>query len=415
MSKLRFASIGLLLAAIGLTAVPTMVGITSTAYAAETFRPEVGKPLQAAQELLKNKKYKEALAKLRELDNVPGKTPNEIYAIEFTRASAASQTGDYATAVKSYESVLNSGKLPAGQQVQVLQALGSFSYQAHDYPKAITYISRYLKEGGNDPAMRALLTQTYFQTGDYAQAVKDTQAQVQADEKAGRVPSEQSLSLLANAADKTKDKALYVSALEKLVNYYSKKEYWANLLNAVHNKPGFSPRLEFDLYRLKFALGQLQTTEQYMEASQLSLQEGFPAEAMKIIDQGFKSGALGTGAEAERHKRLRDLAQKKLAEQQKTIAQDEKEADAAPEGEGLIKVGYAYVTLGQNDKGLDLIQRGLKKDSLKHPEDAKLHAGIAMLQAGHKQQAIQTLKTVKGNDGTADLARYWIMYANSRS
>jgi hypothetical protein len=25
---------------------------------------------------------------------------------------------------------------------------------------------------------------------------------------------------------------------------------------------------------------------------------------------------------------------------------------------------------------------------------------------------VQTLKAVQGNDGTADLARYWILYAN---
>jgi tetratricopeptide (TPR) repeat protein len=189
MSKLRFAPVGLLVAAIGLTAVPAMVGITSAAYAQTAMRPEVGKPLQAAQELLKNRKYREALTKLHELDSVAGKTPNEIYNIEFTRASAASQAGDYSTAVKSYEEVLNSGKLPAAQQVQVLQALGSYSYQLHDYPKTISYISRYLKEGGNDPQMRALLTQTYFQSGDYSQVTKDVQAQVQADEKAGRAPS----------------------------------------------------------------------------------------------------------------------------------------------------------------------------------------------------------------------------------
>jgi len=41
-----------------------------------------------------------------------------------------------------------------------------------------------------------------------------------------------------------------------------------------------------------------------------------------------------------------------------------------------------------------------------------LHLGIAQLQAGKKAAAIKTLKTVQGNDGTADLARYWIIYAN---
>jgi hypothetical protein len=32
--------------------------------------------------------------------------------------------------------------------------------------------------------------------------------------------------------------------------------------------------------------------------------------------------------------------------------------------------------------------------------------------AGKKQQAIATLKAVGGSDGTAELARYWIMAIN---
>ncbi len=58
-----------------------------------------------------------------------------------------------------------------------------------------------------------------------------------------------------------------------------------------------------------------------MEMAQLALQAGYPAEAKAIIDKGFAAGALGTGAEAERHKRLRDLAVKQEAESAAGIAQ----------------------------------------------------------------------------------------------
>ena len=52
---------------------PEGVGLSSV-HAQESLRPEVGKPLQAAQELMKAQKYKEALAKIREADAVSGKT-----------------------------------------------------------------------------------------------------------------------------------------------------------------------------------------------------------------------------------------------------------------------------------------------------------------------------------------------------
>jgi len=45
-------------------------------------------------------------------------------------------------------------------------------------------------------------------------------------------------------------------------------------------------------------------------------------------------------------------------------------------------------------------------------DDVKLHLGEAYAAAGKKQQAISTFKTVGGNEGAADLARYFIMAIN---
>ena len=67
------------------------------AQAQETLRPEIGKPLQAAQELLKEGKYKDALGKVREADAVSDRTPYENYILDRMRGSAAAGAGDDAT------------------------------------------------------------------------------------------------------------------------------------------------------------------------------------------------------------------------------------------------------------------------------------------------------------------------------
>jgi hypothetical protein len=418
MSQFRIAHIGLLLAAIGLNTVPAVFGVAATAHAAgeqQTLRPEIGKPLQAAGELMKAQKYKEALAKVRETDNIGGKTPQETYTIERMRASIASAAGDTATAIKAFDYLLDSGKLSPAEQSKFTSALGAMHYQQKDYPKAIATWQRYLKEGGDDPKIRTLLNQTYYLAGDFPAAQKAIGAEVAAEEKAGQAPSEEKLQLLANIALKQNDKAGYVQSIEKLVAYHPKKEYWADLINRVQTKPGFSDRLTLDVYRLKLAIGQMKDTGDYMEMAQLALQAGFPAEAQKVIDQGYKAGALGTGAEADRHKRLRDLANKQAADDQKTMSQGEADAQKAKDGTALVNLGYAYVTSGQADKGLGLMEQGIKKGGLKRPEDAKLHYGIAQLQAGKKSEGIQTLKSVQGNDGTADLARYWVLQSGTKA
>ncbi len=58
-------------AAFGVQTAPDGRLTWSIAQAQEAIRGEVGRPLQAARDLIKNKRYAEALTKLREVDAVP--------------------------------------------------------------------------------------------------------------------------------------------------------------------------------------------------------------------------------------------------------------------------------------------------------------------------------------------------------
>jgi tetratricopeptide (TPR) repeat protein len=403
MTKFRLAHLGLAMAAIGFTAAAPMVGLTSVAYAADAVRAEIGKPLQEAQKLAASGKHKEALAKLKEADAVGGKSDLEKFQIEYTRGSAAAAAGDNDTAARAFEAVMASGKLPAAQSPKIAEALASIYYRAKDYPKAITWIQRVLKDNPGNAQMKDLLTQAYYTSGKFAEAAKELQG----------AKSEQSLQMLANIQLKQNDKAGYVQTLEKLASSYPKASYWADLLNRVVGKPGFSSSLNLDVMRLKLALGQLAKPGEFMEMGQLALQAGNPAEALKIVDVGYKKGALGTGADAGRHQRLKDLAVKTQAENAKNQATQEAAAIKDKDADALANMGFALVSEGKGDQGLKLIDEAIKLGSARKPEEMKLHYGIAQFNAGKKSAAISTLKSVKGNNGEADLARYWTMYINN--
>ena len=404
MTKFRLAHLGLVMAAVGFTAATPMLGLAPLAYAADTVRAEVGKPLQEAQKLTASGKHKEALSKLREADNIGGKTPFETYQIERVRASAAAAAGDNDAAIRAFEFLINSNRLSPAEAPKFTQGLAGFYYRAKDWPKAITWINRSLKDGEN-AQMRALLIQTYYVSGNYAAAAKELQAN-------GRASSEEQLQMLANIQLKQNDKAGYVNTLEKLAGSYPKSSYWADLLNRVSGKPGFSDRLSLDVWRLKMVNGLLTKPGDYMEMAQLALQAGNPAEALKIVEQGYKKGALGTGADAARHQRLKDLANKTLADNAKNAATAEAELIKLKDADGLATLGFAQVSSGAADKGLALMNQAIKMGGLKRPEEAKLHLGIAYANAGKKANALSAFKTVQGADGAADLARYWVLNLN---
>lgn len=406
MSKFRFAHLGLVMAALGFTAASPVLGL-STAYAAETVRPEIGNPLQAAQSLMKQGKNKEALAKLREADNVSGKSANESYLIERVRAAAASAAGDNDAAAASFEKLIASGKLSAAEREKFAEGLIGIYMRARDFGKANAAINRALKDR-DDPKLRAYLIQNYYSQGNLSQA----ESELRTIEKSGRL-SEDQLGLLANIQLKKNDKAGYVNTIEKLAASYPKTSYWTDLLNRVTGKPGFSNRLTVDVYRLKLANNLLKKPSEFVEMAQLLIQAKAPAEAIKVIDKGYKAGILGVGAEAPRHQRLKDLAEKTLAETNKTLAVDEAALLKAKDNDGLLAMGYGLVQAGQADKGLPMMVAAIKAGGLRNPEDAKLRLGEAYAVAGKKQQAISTLKTVGGTEGTAELARYWIMAINN--
>lgn len=380
---------------------------------AQSVRPEVGKPLQQASDLLKAGKAREALAKVREADAVSGKTSAEQLMIDRMKAATAQRAGDTAAAIQALEAIFNSGKLSGPEQAQTAEMLAFAYSQQKDWPRTNQWVQRAQAAGGNSAQLKQLQAYAQSQSGDYAAIAKEAQAAVAAAEQAGRKPDEGDLLRLADAQQRTGQTQARAATLDKLLANYPKKEYWAILLGQLPRKSGFSDRFSLDLFRLRLATGNLIKTDDFMEMAQLSLQAGYPAEGKAVIEKGFASGALGTGAEAERHKRLRELALKQEAETKESIERQAQEAAAAKDGNALVHVGYIYVTMGQYDKGIGLIEQGLAKGGLKRPEDAKLHLGMALLQSGkNKGKAVQTLRSVQGNDGAADLGRLWAVHAS---
>jgi hypothetical protein len=380
------------------------MSVASVGHAEDSLRPEVGTPLLAAQQLMKAQHYKEALDKVHEAEGVAGRTPYENFTIERMRAAAAAATGDYGTATKSIESLIASGKLTADDRLKMMEALAGAYYRAKDYTHAAYWLRQYQASGGKDAQLHTLLIQSLYFSGDYAAAAGEITASIADDERNGRVPPENMLQLLANCQSKTHDTQGYIGSLERLVDHYPRKEYWTDLIYRLRNKPGFPNRLDLDVYRLRRASGTLDEAPAYVEYAELALQAGFPAEARMIVDEGFQKKLLGTGSEASRHRRLRELAAREAG-------LDSASRIANANADGLVNDGYALVTQGKFNQGIAMMEQGLRKEQqLKHSGDAHLHLALAYLQAGNREKSIQVLKALlANNDGTNDLARLWLL------
>ena len=381
---------------------------------AQALRPEVGRPLQQAYDLIKAGKGKEALAKVREAEAAPNKTATESLQIDRMKAAAAQRAGDSAVAIQALESLF--GKVPGGEQGQIAEQLASAHASAKNNARASEWVQKAQAAGNNGATLKQLQAYLQSASGDFSAVAKDAAAAVSTAEQAGRKPDEADLLRLADAQQRSGNNAGQAATLEKLLFNHPKKDYWGIYLSRLQRKSGFSDRFSLDVMRLRLATGSLSKTDDFMEMAQLALQAGYPAEGKAIVDKGFAAGALGTGAEAERHKRLRDLANKAEGEAKASIDVRAAAAQAVKEGNDLVQIGYAYATMGQADKGIALIEQAIAKGGLKRPEDAKLRLGQAQLQSGAKSKAkaVQTLRSVQGADGAADLGKLWALYAQTQ-
>lgn len=375
----------------------------------QTLRPEVGKPLQAAQAALQAKNYAEAKTDIATAEAIDKLTPYERYIIERLKAAAAIGGGDYKTALASYDKVIASPELPAEEKVGILDAYVKLAYTAKDYPRAAAAIEQYKAAGGNDAQTLSLYSQSLYLAGRYKEASAELSREIAAVEQAGQKPTDVQLQLLASSAVKQNDMNAYVAALEKVVSYEPKPEYWLDLTLRTIGKPGYSNRFDLDAYRLRKATGTLDKGSDYADATQLALQAGFPNEAKSFLDEGYARKLLGAGADAARDQRLKMLVDKKIAEDKATLAVGEQAAQKQASGDALVATGFNLVTYGQAEHGLKLMQDGIAKGGLKKPDDAQLHLAYAQILAGQKATAAKTLAGVKGADGARDLAHLWTL------
>jgi hypothetical protein len=438
MSQFRFARLFMMLAAVGLNvaatsaqaqkapmpaaatsgqSAPTPAAGGAATAPADSVRPELFKLLDPAaiKPLMDAKNYTEVQSRITQADAITAKTPYEDYVTNRMKLSLASATSNDQMAMTALEAIIASNRLKGAEQAEFIQALANYHYNAKNYPKAIEWFKRYQKESPTPEKVRPSLVRSYYLSNDFAATKAELMPLIAASEAAGTPPSQEDLRLLASAAIKMKDDPTYLVALEKLAAYYPTDEIRADLLNrGVARKAGFDPQTNMiNVYRTESFAVKTMGADEYVDLAELSLAAGFPTEAKKAMDAGFAANVLGTGANAAKHKALRDKATKGAADDAKNIAAGEASANKAKSGAGLVNLGWAYATMDQYDKGIGLIQQGIAKGGLKSPEEAKLRLGMAQARAGKKADAIATFQTIKGGAGAGDLAKYWIMVLNA--
>lgn len=387
------------------------LGAVSPAALAETVSKTAAKTLKAAQDACNAKNYTECINKSKEALALPGKTAYDGYVANQFLAMAYARTGNNTEAANALEAQLDSGFVPAAQQKDIIKSLGTFAYQEKNYAKSSELFNRLIKNGGADELTYTMVAQSYFLQGKFSETGKFLDDYVGDQEKRGQTPKEQTLKLLLGAYDRADNKAGMTNALEKLVVYYPKKEYWNNLLYTLRRTPAMNDRQTLQVYRLMQATDTIQQGADYSEMAELAVATGYPGEAQHVLEQAFAAAVFKEQRDKDRSQRLLDSVKKSAATDQAGLAKQETDAVKAKTGDVDVALGTAYMSYGQNDKAVAALTRGIAKGGLKNMPDALLTLGIAQARMGNKAEALKTFRTVKTDDAVYQrLAKLWSLY-----
>ena len=377
----------------------------------KTVSKDLAKPLKAAQDALQQKKYQDAISKLKEAEGNPKKTPYDQHIINQLEGYAYARTNNYPEAAKAFEAELNDGYIDPNDVQSRVKALAQINYQLKNYDKAIEYGNRTIKGGFADEEMMTLVGQSYYLKGDWKGTQKFEDGLIDQQIKAGKTPKAEEVQLALSSCVKLNDMDCQTRELERMVAYDPKPEYWSNLLASLRNTQGMSDRNTLQVFRLMNEVDALKEPSDYTEMAQLAIEQGSPGEAQQVLEKGLQKGIFTDKRLEDKNRRLLDSAKRAATTDQAGLSKAESEANAAPTGDKDVAVGLAYLGYKQYDKSVDLINKGLTKGSVKSEPEARLLLGIAQLKAGHKDEAMKTFHAVKGDPNLERLANLWSLHA----
>ncbi len=380
----------------------SVLGVALHSVAQVNMRPEVSKPLQAAQEAIQAKQPELALQKIQEARATPQLTEPEKMYLERLSVVAAMNAQKFDVASSSLEYLLQNNTLSTTDRATLTETMVSVSQRNKDHVKVVQWSRRYAQEGGKNQLVHIMKVQALALQGLHKEVVQEMQ---EAYKVSDYQAEESELRIYAFSQKQLKDDAGYAATLTQLVIRFPSKDYWSDLLSSMGRAPGINARTQLDVSRLMEAAGTMDEAEDYLDTAQFAIKAGLPYEALRVLDQGQAAG-MYKGATTANAVKLKQQAQQRAAEDDKAL---KSLSIASDNGPMLVQLGDVLLSKGQWAEAAEAYQKALSKGGLKREADARLHCGIALLKAKQAEQAKTMLQSVAGEPSAVQMASLWML------
>jgi tetratricopeptide (TPR) repeat protein len=387
----------------------------ATADTKETKEPPVskavGKPLSEAVKLLQAKDYPGALAKVKEAQAIPDRTPFDDYKINQILGFISINMGDHATATTAFEAMAESPAVELADKKEALHNAILLSNEAKHYQKVIQYAQMADSVGALDDKTLTTLAEAYYFTNDFAHAQTAAQRSVDASTTGGKIPERSALDVIFTAQVKQNDQAGAAKTLEQLATDYGSAEDWGQTIDIALGTKGMRDLDALNLSRLRLAAGGKMKAEDYSLMGNVALQLNYPVEAVAVFDQGIAAGTLTASGKTAASLAA---ARPKAANDRKTIGEFDALAQKHPTGDFDLKLAETYYGYGRYADAETAARRAMTKGGVKDTQEAPMVLGMALARQGKNAEAADVFGKISGAPALMKTAHLWLLYVQRK-
>jgi tetratricopeptide (TPR) repeat protein len=399
-----------LLTAFGLASV---VAVSAPAAVAQVkAKKEFVDNFNAADAALKAKQFQVAIDKANAAQPHAADNSQKCY-LDQIRTAAYFSLQKHAEVIKSAESAIGLGCIQGEQALNYKKMLAGAYASTGNETKAVELTKEIVDQNGGDSTQYGFLAKRELDAKNYGGAINYAQKAIDQAQKEGKPPSAVHYNIMLNAYSQSENLDKYYETLERAAPILNQEIYWKPLIERAKKEPKYKQNdALLDIMRTHEAAGVKLSPQERVDMGELALNRGMAVESERILGPLIKDGTIGGASDknADRSKRLYTKAQTDAKfDLSGGLEQSEKDAAAKPTGDVYAITGESYMSAGKYDKAIELMKKGLEKGQLEPGIEqlVRLRLGIAQFKAGQKDEARKTWSEIKGDNGSAWLAKVW--------
>lgn len=318
-------------------------------------------------------------------------------------------TDDITAALNAYGQMIQIPSIEPQILKGTVYTMAQLNTMEEKYNEAIKLLDRYFVlelNPASDPYI--LYAQNLYQVDKFAAMIKPIESAMDVAKKRNKAVKEDWYTLLNFAYFQQEDYEMVRDIQKILLMTWPKKRYWFSLAGA-YTELGEDENLIY-AYDAAHTQKLLKKESELVTMAQLYMQAEVPYKAAKLLDSEMATGRVGKTA---KNYRLLSQAWTLAQEDKAAIPALQEAAKLSGEGELNLRLGNAYLNLGQYNECVSSVRAGLRKGGIKSLDNAQISLGMCLYNLQKYQDSIEAFGEAGKTRRSARIARQWINVINS--